>query len=78
MDKELIEKITSITGVSEDTAKQVTEVVLGFLGDKLPASIAPQVEALLKGESVTDSLKDSLGDAVGGKLGGLGKMFGGD
>lgn len=78
MNDELIEKITSVTGVSKETAEQVAKVVVDFLGDKLPDGIGPQVQGLLKGESLGDSLKGSLGDAVSGKLGGLGKMFGGD
>jgi uncharacterized protein (DUF2267 family) len=47
-------------GISEAQAKQAVEAVLAFLKDKLPAPVAGQIEAALKGNLA----------------GGLGGMFG--
>lgn len=58
---ELIKLVTSKAGISEAQAKQAVETVLGFLKDKLPAPLAGQVDALLKG---------NVGDLTSG-LGGL-------
>jgi uncharacterized protein (DUF2267 family) len=58
---ELIKLVTSKAGISEAQAKDAIETVLGFLKDKLPAPVAGQVEAVLKGD---------LG-AAAGALGGL-------
>jgi uncharacterized protein (DUF2267 family) len=59
---ELIKLVSSKAGISPDQAKKAVETVLSFLKDKLPAPVAGQVEALLKG--------GGLGD-VAGKVGGL-------
>lgn len=61
---ELIKMVASKTGINPDQAKQAVETVVGFLKDKLPAPIAGQIDALLKGDV------SGLGD-VAGQLGGL-------
>jgi uncharacterized protein (DUF2267 family) len=63
---ELIKLVTKNAGISEAQAKKAVETVLGFLKDKLPAPVAGQVEAALKGDV------GGLGDLAGG----LGGMFG--
>jgi uncharacterized protein (DUF2267 family) len=63
---ELIKLVAKKAGISEAQAKQAVETVLNFLKDKLPAPLAGQIEAALKGDV------SGLGDLAGG----LGGMFG--
>jgi hypothetical protein len=69
--QELINQITSRTGVSEEQAQQAISIVFSFVKDKLPEPIASQVGGYLGLES---------GGAGGlmGQLGNLGGMFGGN
>jgi uncharacterized protein (DUF2267 family) len=60
---ELIKMVSSKAGISEAQAKEAVETVLGFLKDKLPAPVAGQIDALLKGD-------------LGGVTGALGGLFG--
>jgi nucleoid DNA-binding protein len=64
--EELIELIVKKTGISEEIATKVVDMVLDFLKDKLPEPIAGQLDNLLSGEGIADDL-----------LGGLGSLFGG-
>lgn len=66
---QLIEQITSKTGISDDQARQVVQIVAGFLKDKLPAPLAGQLDAVLGGgaQSGGDAIKDALG-GLGGLL----------
>lgn len=73
MQQELIDRIKAKAGVSDETAQAAAEAVIGFLEDKLPASIAPHVAAVASGQSLGDTVQGAIGD----KLGGLGSMFGG-
>ena len=61
---ELVKLVSQKVGISEEQAKQAVTVVLGFLKDNLPAPIAGQVDAALKGDL------SGLGDLASG-LGGL-------
>ncbi len=61
---ELIKMVTQKAGINADQATKAVETVVGFLKDKLPAPVAGQIDALLKGDV------SGLGD-VAGKLGGL-------
>jgi len=61
---ELVKTVSEKTGLSEDMAKQVVGVVLDYVKDKLPDSIAGQVDSFLEGKG------PDLGSLTGG-LGGL-------
>jgi len=61
---DLIKTVSEKTGLSEDMAKQVVSVVLDYVKDKLPDSIAGQVDSFLEGNG------PDLGSLAGG-LGGL-------
>lgn len=63
---ELIKLVCKKTGISEQQARTAVETVLNFIKEKLPAPIAGQIDALLKGGS-------AQGDDV---LKGLGGLFG--
>ena len=56
---DLIKQITEKTGISIDQAKGAISTVMGFVGDKLPAPIASQVQKLLGSD-------DGGGDGDGG------------
>lgn len=64
---ELVKVLGQKFGLSEDTAKQVVNVVADFLKKKLPAPIAGQIDGLLAGG------KADLGDLAKGLGGLLGK-----
>jgi hypothetical protein len=71
---ELINQISSRTGISNDQAKQAVEMAMGFVKSKLPEPFASQVDGLLSG-SGGGGAADVMG-AVQDKLGDLGGMFG--
>ena len=62
---ELVNLIVEKTGIPEATAKQVVEVVLDFLKEKLPDPIANSLDSILDG------------DGAANLLGGLSGLFGG-
>lgn len=76
MDK-LVKLIASKTGLDEKMAKQVVEVVVGYLKENLPAPLNKNVEKLLGGEITDLSQIPGLGKPAGGLGGLLGKLFGG-
>lgn len=63
---ELVKMVAKKVGISEAQAKQAVEVVLNFLGDRLPEPYGGQLEAIVDGDL------SGLGDLTGG----LGKLFG--
>ena len=64
---ELVKLVSSKVGINEAQANQAVQVVLGYLKEKLPAPIAGQVDAALKGDM------SGLEDVAGGLGGLLGK-----
>ena len=69
---ELVKMVADKVGIPEAQAKQAVEIVLSFLKDRLPDSMAGQVDAVIDGD--LSGLGD-LGD-LGDLAGGLGGMFG--
>lgn len=66
---ELVKMVADKVGIPETQAKQAVEIVLSFLKDRLPESMAGQVDAVIDGDV------SGLGD-LGDLAGGLGGMFG--
>jgi uncharacterized protein (DUF2267 family) len=64
---ELVKLVSQKAGIPEAQARQAVETVLGFLKEKLPAPVAGQLDAALKGDM------SGLGDMAGGLGGFLGK-----
>jgi hypothetical protein len=64
---ELIKLVSQKTGLPQDKAKVAVETVVNFLKQKLPPSIAGQLDTLLSGGSLQDNLTKGLGDLLGGK-----------
>jgi hypothetical protein len=67
----LLELIQEKAGISADQAKSAVSAVADFLGDKLPAPIASQVQKFLGDED------GGNGDDDGGLMGKVTGMFGG-
>ena len=69
---ELVDLVVEKTGIPRNTAETAVETVVNFLKDKLPDSIAGQVDNLLAGG---DFNLEDLGD-LGDLAKGLGGLFG--
>lgn len=68
---ELINQITSRTGISHEQAQQAVEMVMGFAKSKLPEPLASQLDGLMGGGGSGDMLSQ-----VQDQLGNLGGLFG--
>jgi hypothetical protein len=66
---EIIQRLTEKTGLSEENANAAVNTVVGFLKEKLPSSMASQIDSLLAGGA-------GMGERVGGIAKGIGGMFG--
>jgi uncharacterized protein (DUF2267 family) len=76
---ELIQQVSQRTGISEDKAREAVKTVLGFLKERLPSSLAGQVDSVLDGAGGTiASAGGAIADQAGDMLGGLGGMLGGN
>ena len=64
---EIIQRLISRTGLSEEQAASAVQVVAGFLKEKLPAPLAGQVDAVLGGGDTAAS--GALGSAAGALFG---------
>lgn len=53
---ELIKLAAKKTGVSEDIAKQIIDVVVDFLKDKLPGPLGSQIDGALEGGGLSNVL----------------------
>jgi hypothetical protein len=68
---ELVKVVAERAGIPEDKARTAVNTVMGFLQERLPASIASQLE------NVTGSVGGGVADMAGDVIGGLGGMLGG-
>jgi hypothetical protein len=68
---ELINQITSRTGISQEQARQAVDIAVSFIKTKLPEPLASQVDNFLTGGDPADML-----DQVQEQLGNLGNLFG--
>ena len=65
---EVVKLVSEKTGLDEETSRVAVVTVLDYLKDRLPESIAGQVDTVIAGGDVSGG----LGDLAGG----LGGMFG--
>lgn len=63
---ELIKEVSTKTGLSPDQSRAAAEAVINFLKARLPAPIAGQIDAALKGGNMGDIAK-GLGGMLGKK-----------
>jgi hypothetical protein len=70
---ELVKVVAERAGISEDKARTAVNTVMGFLQERLPASVAGQLQNLTGTGGGSGNVSDMAGDVIGG----LGGMFGG-
>ena len=56
---ELVKLVSNKAGISEAQAKQAVDTVIGFLKQRLPAPVAGQIDAAMKGD--VSGLASSVG-----------------
>jgi hypothetical protein len=64
---ELIKLVSQKTGLPPDKAKVAVETVINFIKQKLPPSIAGQLDTILAGGNLPGDLTKGLGGLLGGK-----------
>jgi hypothetical protein len=69
---ELVNFIVQKTGISQENAQKAAQAAIDFIKGKLPAPIASQVDAMLRGDM--SGMAGEAGEMVKGKFGGA---FGG-
>jgi hypothetical protein len=74
---ELTNLITQKTGLSNDMAQQVVQIVSGYLKDKLPEPLASQVNNVLGSQPAASGSSQSTGDIASQGKSFLGNIFGG-
>lgn len=62
---DLINEVSQKTGLSADKARTVVDTVVNYIESKLPASVAGQIDAALKGQG--SSISEKLGGIFGRK-----------
>jgi hypothetical protein len=60
MHEELVRMVAQKTGLAEDKARSATDTVIGYLKEKLPSTVASQLDAAAGGAS------SNLGDMAKG------------
>lgn len=74
---ELIKQVSERAGISDAQARTAVETVVGFFKERLPASIAGQVDGALNSSAgAIGTGIDAISDRAGDMLGGIGGMFG--
>ncbi len=62
--KELIEKVKTAAGLTEEQASLSITTVADYLKEKMPKSLHGQIDNMLKGEKFSESIKETLMDAA--------------
>lgn len=70
MDKtELVELVSSKTGLNEQMATLAVDTVIGFLKQKLPAELSGQLDSLLSGQEPASGILGAVKGLFGKKDG---------
>jgi len=72
---ELVNRVAERTGLSQEQARTAAETVIGFLKERLPASVGGALDGAVQGGENSSS---GMTDQAQGMLGNLGGMFGGN
>ncbi|MFN2515789.1 MAG: hypothetical protein ABR556_06205 [Pyrinomonadaceae bacterium] len=68
---ELIKRVKAVTGISEDQARSAVTTVLDFVKERLPESIAGEVDNVIgDAGGIADDLASNIGD-MASKVGGM-------
>lgn len=65
---EIVKQVSQHTGLSNDQARQVAQMVVEHLKARLPAPLASQVDTVLEGNTLTDAASQAK-QLLGGMLG---------
>ena len=71
--EDLIRQVTERTGITETQARTAIDTVMGYMRDKLPASMSGTIDGVLGGGA---NVAGGVADTAQNVLGGLGGMFG--
>ena len=71
--EELIRQVTERTGITDAQARTAIDTVMGYMRDKLPASMSGTFDGVLGGGA---NVAGGVADTAQNVLGGLGGMFG--
>ncbi|MGI9108123.1 MAG: hypothetical protein ACR2G4_17985 [Pyrinomonadaceae bacterium] len=71
--EELIKQVTERTGITETQARTAIDTVLGYMRDKLPATVSGSIDQVIGGGA---NVAGDLADSAHNVLGGLGGMLG--
>ncbi len=64
---ELVNVVSQKTGLSHDQAQAAAQAVIDYLKTKLPAPVAGQIDAVLKGGGGMPDVSKGLGGMFGGE-----------
>ena len=70
---ELVQLVVKRTGMPEAQAKQAVETIVEFIKQKLPPSLAGQVDAALSNEETIEQAEKLIDEGIGALGGLLGK-----
>ncbi|MGB3076643.1 MAG: hypothetical protein WBB36_15045 [Chitinophagales bacterium] len=65
--EELIKKVTTAAGITEEQAKKSIESVSAYVKDRLPDSFKDQIDNLVNGGTLTEGMKTKM-NAVAGEF----------
>lgn len=65
--EELIKKVTTAAGITEEQAKKSIEAVSAYVKDRLPDSFKDQIDNLVNGGTLTEGMKTKM-NAVAGEF----------
>ncbi|HJR07066.1 MAG TPA: hypothetical protein VJ842_07410 [Pyrinomonadaceae bacterium] len=71
--EELIKQVSQRSGISEDQARKAVDTVLGYMRDKLPASVSGTIDSAIGGGA---NVAGGVADTAQNVLGNIGGMFG--
>lgn len=66
---EMVNRVASQVGISEDMARQAVSIVVNYLKSSLPEPVADQIDAVLAGQGISQT----AGEATKGFGGMMGK-----
>ncbi|MBK9730934.1 MAG: hypothetical protein IPO83_06575 [Chitinophagaceae bacterium] len=65
--EDLIKKVTTAAGITEEQAKKSIEAVSAYVKDRLPDSFKDQIDNLVNGGTLTEGMKTKM-NAVAGEF----------
>ncbi|HEX8636341.1 MAG TPA: hypothetical protein VF703_19625 [Pyrinomonadaceae bacterium] len=71
--EELIRQVTERTGITEAQARTAIDTVMGYMRDKLPASVSGMIDGAVGGGA---GVAGGMADTAQNMLGGIGGIFG--